>query len=315
MDALQVPTLVVVHKEFLVDQWMKRVEQFLPDAKIGRVQQDECDYEGKHVVIGMVHSLAGKQYPSGLYRWPGLVIFDETHRVAAFTWSAVPPLFPARYRLGLSATPRRKDGADNVFLYHIGQVLFSAHEQRLAPKIRRVETSFSLFKTPSFNPNLASKAVLLKFLCGSPQRNRQIVDQLILAVLAGRKVLVLSERLSHLDALHLLLREMWPKSDPLPSVGNYVGGMKKEELEVSERCKVIFATTQMVSEGLDIPAIDTLFLTCPMGDVEQCVGRIQRPYPGKKEPVVVDFIDRKVPYCIRSSEYRQKFYVRKGWIT
>jgi superfamily II DNA or RNA helicase len=312
---MNVPTLVVVHKEFLLTQWHERIGQFLPGAKVGLVQGDECSFQGKHIAIGMVHSLFGRNYGPTFYEWPGLVITDETHRIGAATWSQVPPKFKAKYRLGISATPRRKDGADNVFRYHIGDILFAAHEQRMKPKIRRVWTDFSLIKTPNLNTSLPSKNLLLKFMCMNRARNIAIVEQLILAANAQRKILVLSERLQHLADLETGMRALWKKeTGATPTVGYYVGGMKEEELEEAAQAQVIFATKQFAEEGLDIPALDTLLLTTPMSDIEQAAGRILRPCEGKKDPVIVDFRDDKVSYCVKSAESREKQYRKLGWL-
>lgn len=308
---MNVPTLVVVHKEFLVNQWKERIEQFLPGAKVGIIQQDSCEFVGYHIAIGMVHSLAGREYNPLLYRWPGLVITDEVHRIGAETWARVPPKFPAQWRLGISATPRRKDAADSVFLYHIGAIDFVAKEQRLKPQIKRVWTRFRLVTTPRFNPNLASKPIMLQFLCANAVRNALVVDQLVQAVQAGRKVLVLSERLKHLAALEQAYRRAWPSAqgEP-PSTGQYIGGLSQDALDEAAKARVVFATSQLVSEGLDIPALDTIFLTTPLSDVEQAVGRILRPCPGKKDPVVVDFRDDEVQPFRRCGEQRDKLYSR-----
>lgn len=313
---LKVPTLVVVHKEFLLNQWRDRIEQFLPGAKVGLVQENECGFQGSHIAIAMVHSLFNRDYGKIFYEWPGLVITDETHRIGAATWSQVPPRFKSKWRLGISATPRRKDGAENVFYFHIGDVLFTASEQRMKPKIRKVWTQFTLVKTASLNPSLVSKNLLLKFMCANKARNQVIVQQLALALEAGRKVLVLSERLQHLADLETSLRMAWNRDvGPVPSIGYYVGGMREEELDVAKEAQVIFATKQFAEEGLDIPALDTLFLTTPMSDIEQASGRILRPCEGKKEPVIVDFRDDKVSYCVRSAESREKQYRKHGWIS
>jgi superfamily II DNA or RNA helicase len=308
--ALEVPVLVVVHKEFLMTQWRERIERFLPGAKIGKVQEDVLDFEGKHVVLGMIHTLAGKPFSPMFLGWPGLVLTDETHRVGAATWSVVPPKFPAKYRVGLSATPRRKDGAEAVFLHHIGQVLFKAHEQRLRPKVRVVPTKFHLPQGGTFNPGLIPKSLLLQFMCGNRGRNALIAEQMVLASKAGRKLLVLSERLQHLRDLEAEFRAAWEMqgTGPDPSVGYYVGGTTEEEQKYAEKCQVIFATSQFVQEGLDIPALDTLFLTTPLSDIEQAVGRILRPFPEKKDPVVVDFRDDQVPSCKRYARYRDRYY-------
>jgi superfamily II DNA or RNA helicase len=305
---LDVPTLVVVHKEFLMKQWRERIQQFLPDAKIGQVQGDICDYKGKHVVLAMIHSLAQREYPVDFYSWPGFFIVDETHRVGAATWAPVPAKFPTRFRLGITATPRRKDGCENVFYYHLGPILFKGKELRLKPKVRRVWTDFHLVATPRLNPRLISKQLLLRFLCANTKRNALIVEQLKLAVIAGRKILVLSERLDHLKTLEKMLKESWSGPGPAPSTGQYVGGMKDEDYEASKEATVIFATFQLVSEGFDLPELDTEFLTTPVSDVEQAIGRILRPFEGKKDPVVVDFRDDQVTYCAKAGQSRDRFY-------
>lgn len=309
MATIQRPTLVIVHKDFLLKQWEERIRQFLPNAKIGRVQQDECDYLGKHIVLGMVHSLASRDYGEDFYKYFGLVLTDECHRIGAETWSVVPPKFYAKYRVGVTATPRRKDGAEDVFRYHFGDVIFKAKEQRLKPKIRKVWTTFELKHTGSFNPNLATRSLVLKFMCTNTLRNKLIIEQVIEAVKAGRKCLVLSERLKHLSDLEFDLIKMWPSSEgPAPTMDHYVGGREDEELDKAAKAQVIFATVQFASEGLDIPAIDTLFLTTPIGDAEQAVGRILRPHPDKKPPIVVDFRDDRIPLCKRLAEGRDRLY-------
>jgi superfamily II DNA or RNA helicase len=100
------------------------------------------------------------------------------------------------------------------------------------------------------------------------------------------------------------------KLGPPISSGYYVGGMTEEERYRSSLCRVVFATAQFASEGLDIPALDTLFLVCPMGDVEQAVGRILRPFEGKKGPVVVDMRDDLVGMFEGYAKKREQIYAR-----
>lgn len=303
MARMNVPTLIVVHKEFLMTQWISRIKQFLPGAKIGIIQQDKCEFKGKNIVLGMVHSLASRDYNEELYRWPDLVITDECHRIGARTWASVPAKFYARYRLGLTATPRRRDGAENVFRYHLGGLLFRASEQRLKFSVRRVRTPI---KTKSEKVPIS---ILTNIIVKNLYRNRIIVDQLRLALDAGRKVLVLSHRRKHLEVLHAMLRAVVNK---LPSVGYYVGGSKEAALEQAANCRVVLATYQLVTEGLDIPALDTLILTTPAADVEQAVGRILRPCEGKKAPIVVDFRDDKIGVLRRMGAKRDMYYATGG---
>lgn len=224
----------------------------------------------------------------------------------------MPAKFSARWRVGISATPRRKDGADDVFFYHIGSVLFSAKEQRLKPKIKRVWSNFRLVKTDRFNPSLAPRTLVINFLVASRSRNERIVDQMVRAAQAGRKLLVLSERLQHLDTLAQMFETRWQEElpDPVPTFGFYVGGKTAEEREDAAEAQIIMATSQYAQEGLDIPALDTLILATPMSDVEQAVGRILRSHPSKKEPIVVDIRDDNVPIFRKAGENRDRLYAR-----
>jgi superfamily II DNA or RNA helicase len=304
------PTLVVVHKEFLRNQWRERLEEYLPGVKIGVVQGDTCDYEGKHVVLGMVQSLSSRRYDRAFYQHFGLIVSDEVHRIGAYEWSPVPGMFPARHRLGITATPRRKDGAENVFRYHIGQEIFAAKQESLPFKVRFLYSDFYLVRTTSYN-GTAGRAVTINYLTQNETRNRLIAHDMAKALAAGRKLLVVSERLEHLKLLDTALREtLATASAPVPSIGYFVGGKSEEQLDKAAACQVIFATTQLVLEGLDIPALDTLFLTTPLADVEQAIGRIRRPCEGKKSPVVVDVRDDRVPMCRSSATSRLSYYQR-----
>jgi superfamily II DNA or RNA helicase len=309
--SMGVNAIVVVHKQFLLDQWVERIKQFIPSARIGRIQKDKCEFgKGYDISVAMIQSLVKRRmsYPSELWSDFGLAIYDECHRVSSPTWSAVAPLFTAKYRLGLSATPRRLDGTEDVFFNHIGPIVYKSRVKRVVPKLRRIFTGFKLVRTPRFDPNRVSKEIQLRFLCKSPERNNLIVDELSKAVNVGRKVIVLSERLKHLD----LLREKFEEIKPDGCVVDYyVGGRTKEELRKAEGADVLLCTYQMTKEGLDIPSLDTMFLTTPISDVEQSVGRIMREYDGKKEPVVTDFIDENVTRFARSWNSRRRFYIKE----
>jgi len=116
--------LVLVHKEFLINQWRERIQEFLPNAKIGIVWRDKLRFTGKDIVLCMMQSLLARKYVSRLYKWPGLLVIDECHRAGAPKMNQTVRLFNADHRLGLSATPTRKDKADNVFLYHASATVY-----------------------------------------------------------------------------------------------------------------------------------------------------------------------------------------------
>jgi superfamily II DNA or RNA helicase len=254
-----------------------------------------------------VYNLSVSGHPS--YVLDSGVVVHNCHRIGARTWAPVPPRFSAKWRLGFTATPRRKDLADDVFWKHIGRLIFVGKEERLRPQVKRVWTNFKMLKTQRFNPMLAPRALLLRFLCGSKHRNKLICTKIAEAVQKGRKCLVLSERLNHLSALEEGLEQAWADAvGPYPSVGWYVGGRKPHQLAEAAKAQVIFATSQYAAEGLDIPPLDTLFLTTPLSDVEQAVGRILRPHPDKKDPIVVDFRDDAIPMFEAQAAKRDRYY-------
>jgi superfamily II DNA or RNA helicase len=140
------PALVLVHNEALRDQWLASFAKFLPTAKVGIVQGDRVEYEGCHVILAMVQTLHSKRenLPQTFWRYPGLVIADESHRYAAKTLSSVLGRFPARYKLGVTATLRRKDGLDDIFFWHIGRVLYSATVSQVRPSVTMLRTGFEM---------------------------------------------------------------------------------------------------------------------------------------------------------------------------
>ena len=110
ISMLQVKTIVVVHKDFLMTQWRDRIKQFLPDARIGKIQQSTIDIENKDIVLAMVQSLSQKEYDPQVFSSFGLAIFDECHHLGAEIFSKSMIKVASKYMLGLSATPDRKDG-------------------------------------------------------------------------------------------------------------------------------------------------------------------------------------------------------------
>lgn len=357
-------TLVLVHQEFFLDQWSNRIETFLPDARVGVIQQDKCEFERTRAggapdfVIGLLQSLArdtGGRYPKEMYDSFGLIISDECHRVGAATWSDVIPKFRAAYRLGLTATPRRKDGAENAFFYHIAPVTYAAATATVLIKVRRIVTTASVTAIErgkyKVKADALNSAQIINQICANPERTRAIADDLVGAVKTGRKIMVVSARLEHLKAMSEMLRaslghvplpwtptmdfytgewftgEVWDtwskshrKGDPK------LAARKQEDLTRAERAQVIFATQQMVLEGLDIPALDVMVFAAPISDVEQASGRVRRwcsPEPekcerlcawragrctGKPIPIIVDVQDLQVPRLRGMARRREVFY-------
>jgi hypothetical protein len=357
-------TLILVHQDFFVRQWTKRIRRFLPDARIGIIRQDKCEYEltkdGEEpdFVIALLQSLTrddGDRYPAEMYQNTfGLVISDETHRLGAATWGGLMPKFSSAYRLGLTATPRRRDGAENVFFYHISQVTYEATTESVRPRLRRLYTDTMLraisrgeYKVKVDNLNSAQ---IINQLCADATRTRSLVDDIVEAVRNERKIIVVSSRLDHLrdmmDQTGRILRsldlpfvpvldaytgqwftgEVWSTTTKSHRKGDpKLADRTEEDLDRAESANAIFATQQMVLEGLDIPALDVIMFTTPISDVQQGTGRVQRecvpssecvhycPWragrcTSKPEPIVTDVVDERIPRLRGMAARRERFY-------
>jgi hypothetical protein len=120
---LKKKTLVIVHKEFLMNQWIERIRQFIPNATIGKIQGQIIDIDGKDIVICMLQSLVLKEYPSTMFDCFGFTIIDEVHHISSETFSNALFKIVTKYMLGLSATMNRKDGTTKVFKMFLGEVV------------------------------------------------------------------------------------------------------------------------------------------------------------------------------------------------
>lgn len=313
ISEIGVPALVLVHSEFLMKQWRERISEFLGIGmhEVGWVQRDRCEWRGKKIVLGMVESLIAREYEPEMYQHFGVLVLDEVHRHAASSWHRAMTMFPARVRIGLSATPRRNDGCWNVIRWHVGEVLAKGTSWELKPKVFRIPTGATIpsdmFMMRRGKINLSK---LITILTRFETRNNIIVSELVKAIKAGRRVLVLSDRLEHLGVLQRMFVAAYGNS---ARIGHYVGGVNDEQIEFARTCNLLFGTFQYAKEGLDDPGMDTLFLTVPKGDVEQPVGRILRSNDEKKEPFVIDFVDERTGICVGFAESRRRQYVRLGF--
>lgn len=308
---LGVTTLVLVHKEFLMDQFIDTAKRFLflEDEDIGIVQQKRVEYEGKKVVIAMIQSVLSKEYEQAFYDWAGLVILDESHIIGAPLFNESLPKFSAKYTLGLTATPRRGDGLQPVFEERLGPILsVMAGKSLLTADVYqmllpcRVPEGLYKWKDKTFLGKLVTA------LTEDGQRNQYLAGQFIRALKAGRKILVLSDRREHLEELRRLVEDEMKNI----TIGFYWGGLKKAVREQAATCDLILSTYSMSCQGLDIPDLDTLFLATPKSDVEQSVGRILRHHDEKKQPIVVDLVDDN-KLCVRFAFKRLNQYRTLGF--
>ncbi|MCK5788774.1 MAG: DEAD/DEAH box helicase family protein [Chlamydiia bacterium] len=294
-------TIIVVTKEDIRDQWIAAAKMVLGLSMkdIGLIQADVCAVKGKKIVIAMIQSLSKSgKYPSSTWSDFGLAVYDEVHLANADQFSNSIWLMPAKLRLGLSATPERKDGKDIVVRGHIGETRVVWDVLGLVPNIivkrsgfllpmvtRKIKGQFKRVKLP----HVAGRTNHVnKYLAHDKTRNKLIIDFLLSAYKKDRIMIVFSELKTHLDILYemAIMRKI-----PMKDMGFYVGGMKKAEREEAKGKRILFATYAMVSTGTDIPWLDTAILGTPRSDVVQIVGRVLREYPDKKKPIVFDIVD------------------------
>jgi superfamily II DNA or RNA helicase len=148
---LRLPTLVIVHNSFLRDQWEERVRAFLPNARIGRIQGDVCEVEGKDVIIAMLQTISMKELPIATFKPIGFVIVDEGHHIASEVFVQALPKVTSKYMLGLSATPTRKDGLMFVAHWFLGPLLYNSDKGDIEDPDINVEVYEYKNDDPTFN--------------------------------------------------------------------------------------------------------------------------------------------------------------------
>lgn len=308
--------MIIVHKEFLLQQWRERIEQFMPGARVGLVKAKHLDVVNKDVVIASVQSLSMKVYPADTFSDIGLVVIDEVHRTGTEVFSKALQKVNFKYSLGLSATVNRKDGLTKVFVWFIGDVVYKVarRSDRMDVVMREFFTRDPAYSSEFFSfGNKLNTSRMLNQVCDYEPRTSLIVDILedvFRRSDCSRRFLVLSDRKSQLTRIKTMLEER----GSCMTAGFYIGGMKPAALEESLTKHIILATFSFASEGFDAQHLDTLILASPKTDIEQSVGRILRVQgPGRKNvPLVIDIVDAFSVFE-RQGDKRRRFYKRHGY--
>ena len=304
---MKVRTMVVVHKEFLANQWRERIRQFCPSATIGTIQRDKLETECD-ISIAMLQSLSMRDYPIGTFEKFGMVIVDEAHHICAQVFSQAFFRFCPKYTLGLSATPERKDGLTDLLYWFLGpSILTIERELRGRTIVKTLDFQCELFTTPPPVTRFG-KVSLVQMITDLVEHHGRnaFIEKIARKYSSGsRRLLILSDRRLHCQYLAEVLSDV--------GVGLYMGGMKEEELQASSTKKIIFGTFSQAHEGLDIPTLDTIILATPKSDIKQSIGRIMRETDGKKNnPHIYDICDH---WSLLFSMYvkRRKVYTEGGF--
>jgi superfamily II DNA or RNA helicase len=309
ISVLKKKTIVVVHKEFLMNQWVERIQFALPTAKIGILQGDKCEIENSDIIIAMLQTLSMKEFPIDTFDDIGHVIIDECHRIPSRVFSKALLKINSQYMLGLSATPNRKDGLTKVLKWNIGDIIYSVKSNE--KNIVKVERYLLDSTDENYNKEITSfrgqvqMPTMINNIANYYKRTHLIMEKVVNEIKShnDRQFLILSDRKQHLEDMNKLANQMG-----ITSVGYYIGGMKKDKLKASESCKILLGTYPMANEGLDIPSLNGLVLSTPKSDIIQSIGRICRMKHENIQPLIIDIVDK---FSIFESQSRKRFNVYK----
>ena len=297
------PTLILVHTKELLHQWQDRIRQFL-NIEAGLVGDGKFNVQP--VTVGIVNSVRANL--EKLVPLFGHVIVDECHRVPSTMFTETVKAFPAKYLLGLSATPYRRDGLDKLIGWFIGNHKTTVDRATLRevgavlrPKIVTRETRFDYW----FNDDYSR---MLSAIAGDQDRNRLIAADVREQSAKGGLSLVVSDRTEHLKALAAMVKvdgsAVLTGKTPAKERKRIVADLQEGKI------KTLFSTLSLIGEGFDCPAMDALFLASPIkfsGRLTQTVGRVLRPSEGKV-PVVFDYVDSRVGLLAYQAKARRKVY-------
>jgi superfamily II DNA or RNA helicase len=311
ISLLKKKTIVLVHKSFLADQWIERILEFLPGVKISKVQGSKSDWSGD-IIIGMVQTILNRDIPEDITNELGLLIADEAHHLAAQQFSKSLVKLNPRYHLGLTATPKRADNLQRIFEYYLGPVVFkSAVDKTTNVEVRLIDyycEDIRYCKAEKLYTGKICRPRIINNICNWDHRTRFIMNIIYKCYEMGRKILVLSDRREHCLTMVRLANEKYG----LGTAGPYLGGMKINELDESNKKKVIVGTYQACSEGYDNKELECLIMSTPQGNIEQTVGRILRQ-ENKFHPLIYEIVDTNISCLKKNTDTHMKLYKKRSY--
>ncbi|OGR00042.1 MAG: restriction endonuclease subunit R [Deltaproteobacteria bacterium RIFOXYA12_FULL_61_11] len=320
--ARKTSTLILVHRKPLLDQWISQLSFFLgiEPKDLGQIGAGRAKPNGR-LDIAMVQSLVRKGSVADLIAGYGQVIQDESHHCPAVSFERVLAEVKARYVVGLTATPQRRDGHHPILTMQLGPVRFAVDVKSQAA--RRPFDHKLVVRETGFSSNGLSEGAgiqeLYASLAADQHRNDLIFDDVVRALEEKRSPILLTERRDHLEYFAERLRSFTRHLVVLH------GGMKpKERRKVCEQLtsipdreeRLLLATGRYLGEGFDDARLDTLFLALPVswkGTLIQYTGRLHRLHPGKTEVRIYDYVDHAVPMLMKMFEKRLRSYRAIGY--
>ncbi len=313
----KVSTLVLIHRTELLRQWQERLTGFLefPKGSLGVIGGGKKKPSGK-IDIAVMQSLSRREDLGELLDRYGQIIIDECHHLSAFSFEMILKQAKARYVVGLTATPIRRDGHQPIIFMQCGPIRHSAARPETAPA--QLEVWPKVLRSPEIPADSPIQDVF-HILANDATRNRRIAGDVLDAYREGRKVLVLTERTDHLPLLRDLL------AGDVEHCFILHGRLSKKqrtavfaELDALDKSapRVLLATGRLIGEGFDHPPLDTLVLAMPIswkGTLQQYTGRLHREHADKQDVRIYDYAETDQAQLNRMWDKRQRGYRAMGY--
>lgn len=308
------PALIIVHTRDLARQWIHQASNFLgiDEKEIGLIGAGKKK-AGKFLTVGLVQSLVN--HKDEIKDKIGHLIVDECHRTPSKTFTQVVSSFPAKYLLGLSATPYRRDNLSNLIFWHLGDMRHKIDKANLElhGDIIEAEIIFRPTQFAPFHDPVMNYSKMMTELTADNERNSLIASDIAKAYKDfGGHIIVLSDRKKHCENLSQILKFKFGINAHV-FTGDLSEKQRAETLDTltSQKDNIIIATGQLIGEGFDCKTLSTLFLATPVnfsGRLIQYLGRVLRPSPGKTKAIVYDYVDVNVSVLRKSAFSRAKIY-------
>lgn len=318
----KVNTLVITHTLQLLKQWKDRLTEFLNIEEVGQIGG------GKNIVtnkidVASIKTIWNNGKFNDIVKNYGMIIIDECHHLAAFTYESAVNTVNAKYVYGVTATPDRENGHTPIIKMQCGDIRYEVDFKKFnrnlnIPMKVYVKNNHLLFINKSITDYTINE--INNFIVKDVVRNDKIVDDIKSEFENGKNILVLTERIEHMGYFKEKLCEL------TNNLFIYHGGLGKkvlkkydelkEEIISNNDNKIIIATGSYIGEGFDDSTLDVLFLTMPISGitkVTQYTGRLHRKNKSKKEIIVYDYVDDNFKQTRNMFEKRKKTYEKLGY--
>jgi superfamily II DNA or RNA helicase len=321
----KVSTLILVHRQILLDQWKERITTFLgiPAKEIGTLSGSKKKMTGR-IDMAMLQSLTRMSDLTEIMESYSQIIIDECHHIPASSFEDILKQIPARYVLGLTATPYRKDGLEKILFQQCGPIRHEFKNQKSLELMKSVTIHETGFQLSAEVKESLPYHMLMHYLTSDVERNKLIARHAIEALADNRFPVLISDRKEHLDVLSLIISETSDISglEIVRLDGDLTAKKRRLALDKllelrNKNVKVLLVSSaSLIGEGFDLPDLDTLILAMPLsfeGRMIQYAGRIHRRVEGKMEARIIDYVDFSNPVLVRMYRNRLKAYQQMNY--